>query len=104
MYIAVSYTDLSLEEHKVTNYVSKIDKALLGWKSSTDGAWNKAALTTSLSKFLGYYCATRNLEANSEEEFRLVDLQLQFINFISLLSRFVCFARFPIYGFKGLAN
>ena len=56
----------------MTNYVTKIDKALLGWKGAADGSWNKAALTTSLCKFLEHFCKNKNLEQSGNEELRLV--------------------------------
>lgn len=62
-----------LEEHRVTNYVNNIDKALLGWKSgSCDGSWSKGALTTALCKFVEHYCKTWNLESSPQEQLRLL--------------------------------
>ena len=56
------------QENGKTNYVNKIDKALLGWKTSqADGSWNKGALTTSLCLFVEDFCKRRGLE-NSENE------------------------------------
>ena len=61
------------QEHHLTNYINKIDQALLGWKSWADGSWNKAALTTSLCKFVEFICKTKNLEHSCDEKMRLID-------------------------------
>ena len=57
----------------MTNYVNKIDKTLLGWKSNADGAWNKGALTTALCKFIEHFCRIKRFETGLDEELRLVE-------------------------------
>lgn len=63
------------KEYQKTNYVQKIDRALLGWTGSQEpvGSWSKAAFTTSLCQFLEHFCRVYNLEMDPDNEiYRLI--------------------------------
>ncbi|CAE7265247.1 unnamed protein product [Symbiodinium natans] len=65
-----------------TNYVNKIDKALLGWKTSApDGSWNKGALSTSLCLFIEHFTKVRSLEGSEDEMLSLIASCSRALNF-----------------------
>ena len=98
------------EEHRKTNYVQKIDRALLGWTGAQEptGAWSKGALTTTICQFLEHFCDVRNVEASSDERKRLVASYLQIRNnfvledcqFLAVVFHYV----FLIYLCAGVEN
>lgn len=67
-------TGVAPKEHRITNYVNKIDRALLGWVGSDEptGGWSKGALTTALCQFLQYFCEIRSLETSQDETIQLI--------------------------------
>ena len=65
----------TMQENRKTNYIQKITRELLGWTASTQeasGAWNKAALTTSLCQYVEHFCRVRQLQHSCDERERLV--------------------------------
>ena len=63
------------EEHSITNYVSRLTRDNLGWKSQTkeaSGGWNKGALTTSLCLFIEHLSVVWDLQHSSDERDRLI--------------------------------
>ena len=93
------FIDLALydpEEHQITNYVRKIDKALLAWSSSCDGSWNKAALTTALCKFIEHFCRVRSLEGSTDDMLKLIVPCLAYQSKLPLSKLFPCLTSYIV--------
>ena len=74
------------EENRVTNYINKIDRTTVGWvgTAETTGSWNKAALTTSLCRFIEFFCDQYDLNNSGDERLRLIATWSRTSNFCGL--------------------
>ena len=91
--IGISIETHTNQENRITNFVQRLTRDTLGWKSSTveaAGGWNKGALTTSLCLFIQHLSTIWDLANHGDEMSRLIVSWQDFL--FGIRFRIVCAA------------